>query len=98
MKQPTAKFRAGSIECSLWENEIQTKTGTATVLKATVERRYRNAQGEWASTQSFGRNDLPMAIFCLERAFAEIIDRDNHRPARDHENGWAGEGGRDGRP
>lgn len=85
MKQPITKFRAGGIECSLWENDIQTSTGTVTVLKATAERRYKNAQGEWAGTHSYGKNDLPLVIFCLQRAYAEIIDRDNERSARERE-------------
>lgn len=85
MKQPIAKFKAGGIECSLWENDIQSATGTVTVLKATVERRYKNAQGEWAGTHSYGKNDLPQVIFCLQRAYAEIIDRDNERSARERE-------------
>lgn len=83
MKQPIEKFKAGSIECSLWENQIDTATGKVTVLKANIERRYKNAQGEWASTHSYGKTDLPQAIFCLQRAYAEIIDRDNDRSTRE---------------
>lgn len=88
MKQPIHRIKAYGVECSIWENQIQSPqstSGTVTVLKATVERRYKNAQGEWAGTRSFGKNDLPLAILCLQRAYAEIIDRDNERSARERE-------------
>jgi len=79
MNKPLAKFKAGSIECSIWENAIDTPQGKTTVLKATVERRYRNARGDWSSTNSYGKTDLPQVIFCLQRAYAEIIDHANNR-------------------
>lgn len=86
MKQPIHRIKAYGVECSIWENQITNATGgTVTVLKATVERRYKNAQGEWAGTHSYGKNDLPQVIFCLQRAYAEIIDRDNERSARERE-------------
>ena len=82
MKKPIAKYKSGSIECSVWENAIDTPTGKAVVLKATVERRYRQVNGNWASTNSYGKTDLPQVIFCLQRAYAEIIDRDNTKAAQ----------------
>lgn len=92
MKQPIAKFKAGAIEASIWENQIDTATGKVTVLKANIERRYKNAQGEWASTNSYGKADIPQVIFCLQRAYAEIIDRDNERSTRDRESSRLGRG------
>ena len=74
MAQPVAKFRAGGISCALWENEISTQNGLKReVLKATIERRYKDKNGEWKSANSFGRNEMPLAIFCLARAFDKII-------------------------
>lgn len=85
-KQPQVRIRAGQCEAALWENEVKMASGeTINVLKANVERRYKNAQGEWASTNSYGRADIPLVIFCLQRAYAEIIDRDNERAARNRE-------------
>lgn len=74
MAQPVAKFRAGGISCALWENEVSTQNGLKReVLKATIERRYKDKNGEWKSSNSFGRNEIPLAIFCLARAFEKII-------------------------
>jgi len=75
MAKPAAKFRAGQISSALWENEIRTKNGhKATVLKASVQRRYKDRDGQWKSSGSFSRNEIPLAIYCLQKAFEKIIE------------------------
>ncbi|MBL7223674.1 MAG: hypothetical protein ISS72_07465 [Candidatus Brocadiae bacterium] len=58
MNQPIARFRAGQVSCALWENEIQVNGTSKTVLKASVSRRYKDKNGEWKSSQSFGRGGV----------------------------------------
>ena len=72
-QQPVARFRAGGVSCALWENDVQMNGESKTLLKATVARRYKDKSGEWKSTGSFGRNEIPLAIWCLEKAFDAII-------------------------
>ena len=72
---PVAKFRAGQIASAVWENEIQVKGKSVTVLKATVQRRYKDRDGNWKSSGSFSRNEIPMAIYCLQKAFEQIIEK-----------------------
>ena len=74
--QPLARFRAGAMSCALWENEINVSGTTKTVLKASVTRRYKDRNGDWKSSQSFSRNEIPLAVYCLERAFAKIIEEE----------------------
>ncbi|MFC1805617.1 hypothetical protein ACFL09_01385 [Planctomycetota bacterium] len=71
-----ARFRAGAMSCALWENEISVNGTMKTVLKASVSRRYRDKNGDWKSSQSFSRNEIPLAIYCLERAFEKIIEEE----------------------
>ena len=74
-QQPVAKFRAGQVASALWENDIQVRGGTVKILKATVQRRYKDKDsGEWKSSMSFSRNEIPLAIYCLQKAFEKIID------------------------
>lgn len=75
MAQPVAKFRAGQISCALWENEAKVNGRIVELLKATVERRYKNDQGEWKSSGSFSRNEIPLAIYCLQKAFEHMIEK-----------------------
>jgi len=78
---PIAKFRAGQVSAALWENEIQTGGRTATILKATIQRRYRDTDGNWKSSTSFSRNEIPLAVHCLQKAFERIIELQNEAPA-----------------
>jgi hypothetical protein len=71
---PVAKFRAGQVSSALWENQVQVKGAAVTMLKATVQRRYKDRNGEWKSSASFGRNEIPLAIHCLQKAFEKIIE------------------------
>jgi hypothetical protein len=73
MKQPIAKFRAGSVSAALWKNETNMNRKTVLVLRATVERRYQDGNSNWKSSGSFSRNEIPLAIFCLEKAFEKMI-------------------------
>ena len=71
--KPLKSFAAGGVRAALWENEIRVNGGTKTLLKATIERRYKDKDGSWKSTSSFSRNEIPLAIYCLTRAFAVMV-------------------------
>ena len=75
---PVAKFKAGTVAAAVWENQMNINGKSITVLKATVQRRYKDkSSGEWKSSGSFGRNEIPLAIFCLQKALEKIIDNQN---------------------
>jgi len=74
MAKPVAKFRAGQISSALWENEITVNGRKVTVLKATVQRRYKDRDGAWKSSASFSRNEIPLVTYCLGKAFEKIIE------------------------
>ena len=71
---PVAKFKAGQVSSAVWENTIQVKGQAITILKATVQRRYKDKEGNWQSSASFARNEIPLAIHCLQQAFEKIIE------------------------
>ena len=50
---PVAKFRAGAVSVALWENDIEVKGRTITILKATVQRRYKDKDDNWQSSSSY---------------------------------------------
>jgi len=77
-QRPVAKFRAGQVSVALWENEITARNGgKVTVLKASVQRRYKDKDGQWKSSTSFSRNEIPLAIYCLQKSFDYIIEEQN---------------------
>jgi len=74
-QRPVAKFTAGQVSAAIWENEVTTKAGKkVTMLKATVERRYKDKDGQWKSSGSFSRNEIPLAMYCLQKSFDHIIE------------------------
>jgi hypothetical protein len=70
---PVAKFKAGSVSAALWENQIQVRGTTIKMLKVTVQRRFKDKDGFWKNSTSFGRTEVPLVIFCLERAFEKML-------------------------
>ena len=74
---PVRKIRAGAISCALWRNEANIGGRTVTVLKASVERRYRDNDGVWKSSGSYSRNEIPLVIYCLEQAFDAMVKQGN---------------------
>jgi hypothetical protein len=74
---PVAKFKAGQVSAALWQNEIQMPRGAVKILKATIQRRYKDKSGTWQSSTSFSRNEIPLAIHCLQKAFEKIIQMQN---------------------
>ena len=73
-QMPVAKFRAGQVSSAIWENEVQMPRGAVNILKATVQRRYKDRNGEWRSSTSFSRNEIPLAIYCLQKSFEHMIE------------------------
>ena len=70
---PIKKFSAGTISCALWENDAMVDGKKVGILKATIERRYRDKDGTWKSSGSFSRNEIPLAVFCLVQAYAAML-------------------------
>jgi hypothetical protein len=81
---PVAKFKAGQVSAAIWENEVQMPRGTVKILKATVQRRYKDRGGQWQSSTSFSRNEIPLAIHCLQKSFERIIEIQNEEPGSDN--------------
>ena len=74
---PLAKFRVGQLASAVWSNDIEVKGRTVTILKATVQRRYKDKDGNWQSSGSFSRNEIPLAVYCLQKAFEKIVETQN---------------------
>ena len=71
---PVKKIRVGSISCALWKNEINVNGTTKTLLRATLDRRYKDPKtGEWKSSGSFSRSDIPLCVFVLQKAFEVMV-------------------------
>jgi hypothetical protein len=57
--RPIREFTAGSVRASIWYDEVTRGADKFfPVFNVKVERRYRDAAGNWQSASSFRRRDL----------------------------------------
>ena len=65
-KKPVYSSKYGVIEAALWENDSE----NGTYLTLSLSRNYKDAKGEWQSTnKSFRVNDLPVIELALQDCF-----------------------------
>jgi len=71
---PEKKFRAGAVSVTVWNNSSKGKLGEPIEYKTvSLERRYKNNNGEWQSTNSFRLNDIPKAIVALSSVYEYLV-------------------------
>ena len=73
-KGPVKKYKARAVAVALWESEVNINGQMRTVMRASVERRYKDADGQWKSSNSFNRNEIPLVQFCLGKAFEAMLE------------------------
>jgi len=70
---PAAKFRAGAICATIWANKAKSKTGNdVTFQTISLERSYKDKDGNWQHTPKLRANDLPKAMLVLQEAYKNI--------------------------
>ena len=69
-QRPTATVRIGTVKAAIWQNQV----GDRTRYNVTFSKRYRDAEGQWKTTHSFGRNDLLALAKIADHAHTAIVD------------------------
>ena len=72
--KPIRKFAAGQVEAAIWRNNISVNGQEKTILKASISRRYKDSAGQWKTSTSFSCNEIPLATYCLRKAFEAIVE------------------------
>jgi hypothetical protein len=68
--KPVKKFQAGGICAALWQNKMTLKDGRhIETLSVSLDRRYKDSDGEWKSSSSLKENDIPKAMLVLAKAY-----------------------------
>ena len=76
--RPEKNFRVGAVRAAVWPTTIVLKDGTSfDKKKVVVDRRYKDRNGEWKSTNSLDANDVPKAILALQLAYAFLMVKDD---------------------
>ena len=64
----------GLITVTVWENEVKRQDGTMfTVRTATLNRRYKDKDDQWQSTNTLRESDMPKAILALQEAYKKLV-------------------------
>jgi hypothetical protein len=63
--QPDAKFRAGGVTATVWQNRGE--KGTYATVK--LSRSYMDKDNSWKETNSFRESDIPKAALVLNEAY-----------------------------
>jgi hypothetical protein len=63
-------IRIGGVTATIWSNNHNFRT----YKTVTIERNYKDKNGNWAKTRSLRANDLPKAILALQKAYEHIIN------------------------
>lgn len=69
MTKPERKFKAGAVSATVWKNEKTNNGQSFAFFTITLERSYKDKNGEWQKTNSLRINDLPKAAMVLNKAY-----------------------------
>jgi len=69
--QPFDRIHVGPIQAAIWRN---TGTDGRSYYSVTMEKRYRDAKGNWHSTSAFQRDDLLVIGKVTDKAYDRIND------------------------
>lgn len=71
---PEKKFRAGAVVATIWQNQGTNKEGQVVGFKTvSLQRRYKDKEGNWKSAGSFRVSDLPKAALVMQKAYEYLV-------------------------
>lgn len=74
---PEKKFSTGAISATVWENQGKSKSGEAVSFRTvSLQRRYKDKEGNWQSTNTLRINDLPRVSLVLQKAYEYLVLKD----------------------
>ena len=71
--KPVKKFRLRGVSVSVFGNTAKAGGKDLTFHKTSLQKSYREGD-EWKTTQSLGRDDLPIAALLLNQAWQHILE------------------------
>ena len=77
MSKPEKRFKCGSCEAAIFENEINRNGKAMKLKKAVIQKRYKTADDEWKSTYSLDKNDIPKMMLALSKAYEYLMMGEN---------------------
>lgn len=77
--KPIKKISAGNIQASIWKNQTQINGAVKDFFSVSLERSYKDKQGNWKNTSSLNEADIPKAQLLLSEAYRFLAMRNNEQ-------------------
>ncbi|MCK4981962.1 MAG: hypothetical protein KAS17_03510 [Victivallaceae bacterium] len=68
-EKPIKKFSTGNVQASIWRNQTMVNGAPKEFFSVSVERSYKDKQGNWNNTNSLRTTDIPKAQLALSEAY-----------------------------
>jgi hypothetical protein len=66
---PQKKFVAGAISATIWKNEKHIQDTEFEITSVSLQKNYKDKDGNWKTTHSFKTNDIPKVKLVLDKAY-----------------------------
>jgi hypothetical protein len=70
---PEKKFKAGCVSATVWLNKIVKDNKSFVQRTITLEKNFKDKNGNWKNNNCFNPNDLPKAEVVLRQAFKHSL-------------------------
>lgn len=72
--KPIKKLSAGGVQAAVWQNTRKRNDGEEyKEYSVSLDRSYKDKNGEWQSTSSLRESDIPKAALLLNQAYEFIV-------------------------
>lgn len=75
-QKPVHEIRLGKVKAAIWKNE----TDNGTRFSCTIVRLYKVEGGDWESSSSFGRDELPLVTKVADMVHTWIYQQSERSP------------------
>ncbi len=76
MTKPEKKFKAGACTASVFVNEVNTSVGKVNIKNVSLQRAFKDKEGNFQTNSTFRVNDIPKAILALKKAYEYLVMED----------------------
>jgi hypothetical protein len=76
--KPEKHIKFGGVRVTIWRENRKNQSGQSFESRSvTLDRAYKDAQGEWQNTGSLREADIPKAIAALSKAYTCVMEKEN---------------------
>lgn len=71
--KPHYKCKCGNVQGTVWENKTVKDGNEISILSVSIQRGYKDKEGNWKNTTSFQLNDIPKVRSVLQRIYEDLL-------------------------